>query len=386
MPRSRISPDLGRLPHVPVLKDPAQKIENLRQLLRSLAIKNQREQPRIFYSLREVAIRFKIPVSSVAKIYREMEQEGILSRVRGSKTVLNGLRHSRRLTVRSFIGLPVLFSHFLTMPEYRAFFISIRRELWSRGFATSMFFSRPEEIADGTLGSQLKNYEVDTVIWLQPGRITLDTLLRLSDMGIQVIVISQVGTPGIPSRYYVWKNRAIEGLLRNWKDQNSIRKVTVINSETQDYRSPVTEELLRVILEYLQIEPTIRTFRDEDGSCFLRDLSSVKTDAVIFPSAGLASAFAFQSPDQLLHLIKTHRVGFVDGSIDMPFIKVPEVAVDLVTVNWRNVCESIVNDLITRDAFDRNRHTTFEAEMQLRVSLRHFCEEIRPARGIAASV
>src|SRR5690348_2790625 len=98
MARSRISPDLGRLPRGPVFKDPADKIESLRQLLKSLAIKNQREQPRIFYSLREVAMRFRVPVSTVARIYREMEQEGILSRVRGSKTVLNGLRHSRRLT------------------------------------------------------------------------------------------------------------------------------------------------------------------------------------------------------------------------------------------------------------------------------------------------
>jgi hypothetical protein len=315
-----------------------------------------------------------------------MEHEGLLSRVRGSKTILNGLRHNRKLSVRGFVGLPILFSRFTTMPEYRMFFICIQRELWLRGFAASMFFSGPSEIADGTLVEQLKSYEVDTVIWLQPGRVALETLRRLSDMGIRVVVISQVGTPGIPSRYYVWKNRAIEALVKNWKDQNALRNITVVDSKTQDYRSPVTEELLRVILEYFQIEPVIQTFQGEESSTFLSELCLLKTDGIIFPSADLASMFAFRSADQLADVIRTQRVAFIDGPIDLFFAKIPDATVDLVTVDWQTVADSIVNDLITRKAFDRNRHATFEAEVHLRVSLGRFGEEIGPSRGIAASV
>jgi DNA-binding transcriptional regulator YhcF (GntR family) len=120
---------------------PPDKADGLRQALRSVAIKNQREQPRVFYSLREVAKRFRVPVSTVAKIYHDMVQDGLLSRVRGSRTVLNGLRNNRRLSVRGFVGLPALISNFVAIQEYRTFFISLRRELWSRGFATTMFFS-----------------------------------------------------------------------------------------------------------------------------------------------------------------------------------------------------------------------------------------------------
>src|SRR5690349_19085993 len=96
MPRARISADLGPLPRGSTLSG-YNRTENLRQLLRSLALKNQREQPRVFYSLREVATKLRVPISAVAKIYREMEQEGLLSRVRSSKTILNGLRHNRTL-------------------------------------------------------------------------------------------------------------------------------------------------------------------------------------------------------------------------------------------------------------------------------------------------
>jgi hypothetical protein len=384
MPQSRISPDLGPLPRAVVLKDAQPRTENLRQLLRSLAIKNQREQPRVFYSLREVANQLKVPVSIVAKIYREMEQEGLLTRVRGSKTVLNGLRNSRRLSVRGLVGLPALISHFITIQEYRTFFIWMRRELWLRGFATTTFFLRPDEEADRTLSDQSKSYEVDMIIWLQPGRSSFETLQRLSDMGIRVIAISQVGTPSIPSRYFVWREGAIETLLKDWKNRNSVRKITVVDS--QEYRSVVTEEVLRVMLQNLKIESDTRTFHSGDASTFLRDLSCGKTDGIIFPSAGLASMFAFRTPDELTDLLRAHRTALVDGPIDMPFSRIPNVSVDLVTVNWQAVAEAVVNDLITSEAFERNRYTTFQADLRFRVPLSSFCDEMRPSRGIAASV
>jgi hypothetical protein len=347
-------------------------------------MKNQREQPRVFYSLREVAKRFRVPVSAVAKIYHDLEREGLLSRVRSSKTILNGLRHNRNLSIRGFVGLPVLTSHFITMPEYRAFFICIRRELWLRGFAATMFFFQPDEAADRRLSDELKSFGIDTVIWLQPGRTAVETFLRLADMGIRVIGISQVGTPGIPARYYVWKSRGIEALLRDWKDRNLVRSVTVVNSK--DYRSPVTEELLQVAMHHLGIEPAIRTFQDEDSSLFLSSLCRIKTSGIIFPSAGLTSMFAFRSANQMTDLIRAKRVAFIDGPIDTPFAKLPDVPVDLVTVNWQAIAEAITSDLITREAFERNRYTTFEADAQLRVSLSSFSEEMRPMRGIAAAV
>src|SRR5690349_9580790 len=132
MPRTKISHGLGPLPGQHLRRIDPNGNDRLLQILRSVALKNQRDQPRVFYSLREVAQQFKVSVSVVAKVYREMEHEGLLSRVRSSKTILNGLRYNQR-TVRAVIGLPVLFSNFVTIPDYRMFFLSIRHELWLRG-------------------------------------------------------------------------------------------------------------------------------------------------------------------------------------------------------------------------------------------------------------
>jgi hypothetical protein len=51
----------------------------------------------------------------------------------------------------------------------------------------------------------------------------------------------------------------------------------------------------------------------------------------------------------------------------MPFTEVPDVRVDLVTIDWQLVAETIVDDLVTQTAFQRPGPTIFEAEPQLRV-------------------
>ena len=60
------------------------------------------------FSIREVAAHFHAQVSTVSRVYQRLEQEGLLSRVRGSKTVLQGLHFDRHLSVRAFVGLTIL--------------------------------------------------------------------------------------------------------------------------------------------------------------------------------------------------------------------------------------------------------------------------------------
>jgi hypothetical protein len=66
----------------------------------------------------------------------------------------------------------------------------------------------------------------------------------------------------------------------------------------------------------------------------------------------------------------------INGPVSMPFARVPDVQVDLVTVDWQLVAERIVNDLITRDAFQLPGPTVFEAEAKLRVALSDFVQSL----------
>ena len=75
-------------------------------------------------------------------------------------------------------------------------------------------------------------------------------------------------------------------------------------------------------------------------------------------------------------MLKAHRVALVNGPVSMPFARVPDVQVDLVTVDWQLVAERIVNDLISQDAFQLPGPTVFEAEARLRVPLSDFAQSL----------
>ena len=200
-------------------------------------------------------------------------------------------------------------------------------------------------------------------------------------MGIRVVAISQIGTPILPSRYYVWKERAIEVLLRNWRERDPHCRITIV--DCKDYRSPVIEEVLRLVVDGLGIESSIKTFNDQDGHRFLQELCRLKTTGIVFSCSGVASLFSFQNPNGITHLLRKQRVALIDGPIDLPFAEIPNAPVDLVTVDWAAVAESIVNDMVTLEAFDKNRRTTFEAQVHFRIGLDSICEPIRPSRSVS---
>ncbi|MBA3847876.1 MAG: GntR family transcriptional regulator, partial [Planctomycetes bacterium] len=60
--------------------------------LRSAALRVRRSQPRPFYAMREVAAFFAVPLPTVARAYRALEDEGLLSRLRSSMTVVRPRR------------------------------------------------------------------------------------------------------------------------------------------------------------------------------------------------------------------------------------------------------------------------------------------------------
>jgi len=347
--------------------------ESLAETLRAIAVRNQRDQPRAFYSIRDVSAHFGVPFSTVSRAYHRLEQEGLLTRMRGAKTLLQGLRFDRRQGVRAFIGLPASLSSFITVQAYRTFFIKIRRELRLRGFATGMVFYDRAEARSEVLSRRLKAYEVDTVLWFQPPKEARETAMRLADLGIRLIGVGHEQYPVIPCRYEVRRDRAIEELLAHWKEQR-IDPITVV--QWKERNSPIVDESLNTALEELDIKWSPVVLQGQSSQSFVRSLQKLKTGGLIFSSAQLASKLCFRVPKNVLQLVASRRVAFVNGPVSLPFANVPDVRVDLVVVDWQWVAEQIVNDLVTQDAFHRSGPTIFEAEAKLRVPLSDFAQSI----------
>lgn len=344
------------------------------EILRGVALKNQREQPRAFHSVRDVAMHFRVPLSSVARAYQRLEREGLLSPVRGSKTILQGLHFDRQLSVRAFVGLPASLSSFVTLQGYRMFFMQIRRELRLRGFAAATAYFEPSEASSGGLSARLKRYEVDTVVWFRPPKEAKETALRLADLGIRLLGVANDNFPPIPCRYQIRREAAVRTLLTDWQKRHAVERVTLV--QWSDERSIALAETLHALLDEFGIKWSIANYGRQRTEGFLRPLQKSKTDGIIFSSAALASKFCFRSPSAVTDLLQAHRVAFINGPVNMPFARVPEARVDLVTVNWQLVAERIVNDLITQDAFLQPGPTVFEADAQLRVPLSDFAQSI----------
>jgi hypothetical protein len=374
MARKKVSRTLPALKGKRGFHGAVHKTERLIDILRAIALKNQREQPRAFYSLREVANWFHVPLSTVSRAYEHLEQEGLLTRVRGSKTLLQGLHFDRRLGVRAFVGLPASLSDFITIHAYRMFFIRIRRELRLRGFATAMMFFEAAEAKTAVLSDRLKAYEIDTVLWFQPPREAKETAARLADLGIRLIGIAHEQTPVIPCRYQVGRDSAIKALLAEWKTGCGIDQVTLVQSH--EARASALEETLHSALDELGIKSTVAVFEGKRSEPFLRSLQKLKTGGIIFASARVASKLCFRAPSTVGDLVSSQRVAFLNGPVSMPFARIPDVRADLVVVDWQLVAERIVNDLITQDAFTRSDPTIFEADAKLRIPLSAFTQSI----------
>lgn len=372
MARKRITRSLPELPKRLTLGPKEHKTERLLEILRHLAVAAQEDQPRVFYAMRDVSTRFKIPVSTVARVYHLLERDGILSRIRSSQTTLRGLKYDRKLSVRAFIGLPAFMSRFLTVRDYRMFFMRIRRQLRLSGFAAAMLFldaTDPEEFLD-----RARKYEIDTLIWLQPGKLAKEVFLPLNDLGIRTIGVSDGSLPSITCRYEIHRDKAVRTILRSWRLDAALKSVLVVS--TGERNAAADEQRLQELLAEEQLDHDFISTKSESILGFLEPLSRKENTGIIFLSSA-ASMSAFRAPEIFTKIFQRCRVALIAGPVNMPFAKVPNVQADLVLTDWQAIAERITDDLINQRAFDQAaRAVVFEAEARLQVPLSSYADAI----------
>lgn len=370
MPRRKSAPGMPALSEKSRLASPENTVAALIEILRGLALKSQRPEPQLFYSIREVAKHFGATPSTVSRTYQQLAEEGILVTVRGSKTLLQGLKSSRHLSVLGFIGMPGFTPSFVTLQDYRNFFIRTRRELRSRGFAVATVFYNGAHDRHDRLAKRIEKYDFDTVLWHQPDRAARPVISSLQDSGVQVIGVSDRGFPPVRCRYEVQREQAIAAILKDWKRRGGVRSVTVVRGRQP---SAAKEELLKTLLEEAGLNYEFKSTASQRLSDFLEALGRQKQEGIILPSQAAAMC-AFRAPEKLAELMGRCRVALTGGPVSLPFTEPPDVLADLVLVDWQLVAEKIVSDLISREAFDRRETTVFEAIAHLRASLSQHAE------------
>jgi catechol 2,3-dioxygenase-like lactoylglutathione lyase family enzyme len=372
MARKKLIRSLPPLRAVPALKATHHKEARLLEIMRGIAINNQLDEPQVFYPMREVAAHFRVPVSLVARVYAKLEDEGILSSVRGSKTLLQGLSSGRHFSVLGFVGMPAATSSFVPFQDYRTFFIRMRRELRNQGFAVATVFFYPSDLKSGKLVERIDKYDFDTLIWFRPDVSMRETLRRLKDKGIHILGVADGGVSPVRCRYEVHRETAITTILRDWHIKSRGKPVVIVRGIKH---SAAEDEILEALIQSEGLDHEVKSIGTQRPELFLEALGKTENARIIFPSWA-AAFFAFRAPEDLFKLSNRCRVAFTGGPVSIPFAPLPEVRVDLVVVDWQLVAEQIVTDLVRGTAFDQVQTTVCEAQAVLRAPLNQYAETL----------
>src|SRR5690348_11957266 len=89
------------------------RVEKIVVDLKQAITKVRQSRPVTFYSMRDVAAHFGVALKTVGEAYRRVESDGLLTRIRGSKTVIRGRRTRSLHPVRGVVGLPVYLPGFM---------------------------------------------------------------------------------------------------------------------------------------------------------------------------------------------------------------------------------------------------------------------------------
>ena len=342
------------------------------RIIHRSAMTYRSDEPKSFYPLRHAAIQLKVPVSAVVRVYGRLQKEGVLTTLRGSQTLLQGRRTGRRLHIKSFIGLPVSYSCFLALQNYRRFYLELRREAQLRGFVCNLIFytDGPEGLEE--LSKTVSQFGVDSVIWFRPRVSARDTILRLRDNGIPVLGIFDGGSPGISCRYEIRREKALGAIFRRWRSDAGFDSLIIARVNK---RSPAHEEMIEHAADTAGVAYDYVSIREDAIDQAITTLQEHPGKGLILPAAA-ASFVSLRAPQAFNRLLESCRVAFPDGPITTFSRSVSDVPIDLITVDWRSVAKKIVTDLDRKSAFQEAKSTVFQATPRFRVLLRRYAEII----------
>lgn len=181
-------------------------------LLRQTALENRNSHLQPFYSIRAVADRFHVPPATVSRIFRQLSSEKLLRMVWGSKTLLEPAESAN--SECRCVGIAVNLSRFIGSPDYRLSILTLQTEMWNHAVTEHLLFFEIQ--ADEVVHMCTRNHhpDIDVVVWPWADPLDKHALLRLHDLGIRLVCLSEHLIPGISECYTVSRRRTIRTIVR----------------------------------------------------------------------------------------------------------------------------------------------------------------------------
>jgi len=331
------------------------------RLLREAADELKGVEPTLFYSMREVADFFAVPLRTVAIAYEKLDFEGTLLRIRGSKTMLAGRDMLSRQPINAVIGLPICLQSLIASPFECSLQMELEERLRLRGFVADSIFFRTHEECDPEFAERLLRHNLDMVIWHSPHPLASHVLMSLRDRGVRLLLFQSSESPvRIPSRLYSmeWQHAYLRMALE-WRERG-IRRAIVPTPE--NLLSLRAFRMLQPLLSQNGIEPVMIEATEQClADTVLRSGKPGGHDAVAFLDVHVAHALCNGYPELIEAVSERARLAFCRGPVRVPRLITKRIAVDVVEQNPADLAEGVVADLCDPTQKQEGVRRTFQA-------------------------
>jgi hypothetical protein len=183
-----------------------------------------------FYPMRDVAALLKMSLADVARVYRRLDDDGLLLIKRGARTVLAPRQAQPRRAVRGVVAIPVWQYANTHWTDWRRFFTAIGRALRERHYAADfIFYGNDADPGGRAFAKALCANAPDFLLWfgMPPVR---DTVLALHDAGTRLVAVT-IEPSSLPVASYVlrWAQPLRQALAQYRRD--GVRRLVVLLPE-----------------------------------------------------------------------------------------------------------------------------------------------------------
>jgi len=378
MGRHRVIRQLPPLPEIaghPVGFQPQEGcVQLLAGRLRSIARQTRRDKSHPFYAMREVAHHFRVSIPTVARAYKLLEDEGLLTRIRGSQTLLPGKKLQPRHPIRGVVGIAVALPTFLYGISSRLLYIRLEEELRHRRFVADFIFYRLEDESQHLpeLVQRLLEHQLDIVLWFAPDKCVIPAMLQLQDGGIQLLCIGDGKARYPREQYYfdIWCG--ITDGIKAWQKEG-IDYIAIFGPEYGRWK-PETEIKTRV-LESVGIRHDMYIVSDAETAMHLKRLTRRPRTGVILFQHHWYESLCDKFPQIMEKLFRSCRVMLGQGAVVHGFFEGKQVFADSVTWPHDQVAGRIAQDISSGKIATTERLATFLTCWQPRVDLGKIHEE-----------
>jgi DNA-binding transcriptional regulator YhcF (GntR family) len=327
--KSALPPLVELLPEFVALDARSPKLKQVAEWLRTVIASHRTTKNLPFYSTRDLAKFFKVSQNTAALAVKILESEGLLRRVRGSQTLLQGTKVITRTKIRAVAGLMLwIFAQRFSEPHSNLT-ANLAESLWPHNIVVDIIPHYDIGDVRPDLNERLKIHGLDFAIWPFPFPHHRDHMLHLQDRGIRNLIISEhrSGFPVTP-QIHIDYGPAYRELLAYWRADHKIEKVIVV--EPAEFTPRQRLSTFVQIAQEMGFNCTLeKSSPDLPAAILARERKKI---GIALLDEHSMVEFTFYDPSTFVKILRKHRLLYGNGPLNVPFVPDGELRFDRIFV------------------------------------------------------